>query len=94
MLLICGVGIVGMIATSIADSTSGALTFGLVTAGAVGALFVANFVARDSACSMTEEALISRIEADTAGLVDRDLERLHRISRDSFELGRRDAPAS
>jgi len=89
------IGIVGMIVTSIADSTGGALTFGLLTATGAGALVVANFVAGGGARGMAEEALVSRLESDLAA-AERDghnSARLRRLSRDAFELGRRDRGA-
>jgi len=85
-------GIGGMIITSIADSTGGALTFGLLTAAGAGALVVANFVAGGGAAAMAEETLAARLESDVAA-AERDgynSARLRRLSRDAFELGRRD----
>jgi hypothetical protein len=41
---VCGVGVAGMIVSSIADDNGAALTFGLVTAAAVACLMVATAV--------------------------------------------------
>lgn len=48
VLAVCALGVAGMIAASIADAGRVALTFGLVTAGAVTCLMVATAVAAPS----------------------------------------------
>jgi hypothetical protein len=45
VIALCGVGVAGMIVSSITDNTGAALTFGLVTAAAVACLMVATAVA-------------------------------------------------
>ena len=45
---VCVAGVIGMIVSSVADSTGGALTFGLVTATAVVCLIVVSAVAPSS----------------------------------------------
>jgi len=89
------IGIGGMIVTSIADSTGGALAFGLLTAAGAGALVVANFVAGGGAAAMAEEALVSRLESDVAAAerAGHNSAKLRRLSRDAFELGRRNHEA-
>jgi hypothetical protein len=44
VIAICGLGVAGMIVSSITDDTGAALTFGLVTAAAVACLMVASAV--------------------------------------------------
>ncbi len=94
VMAVCGAGIAGMIVTSIADSTTGALSFGLLTAAAIATLFVANFVARGSTPTSADEALASRIEADLTTLEHHGIDRarVRRVARDAFELGRRQPP--
>ena len=74
VLVICVAGIAGMIATSIADSNGGAVTFGLITATAVVALILVTSVAgpdafRPDAGGM-DDATAAELEARIRRLVD------------------------
>jgi hypothetical protein len=81
---VCASGIAGMIVTSIADSTDGALAFGLVTVGAALALLLLGAVAPsrrgvDEVAARELEVEIAELVA--AGVDERRLRRLVRLAR-------------
>lgn len=70
MLVVCAAGVAGMIVASVLDAEGAALTFGLVTAGAVACLIVATAVggARGGPGEVDEERA-ARVEQLVAELV-------------------------
>lgn len=87
---ICVAGIAGMIVTSIADSTGGALTFGLVTAVAVLGLILVTAVTGGPVAPEGADALAERVEAQVERLVvDGASEAdVRRLVGDAVHLGR------
>ena len=89
---VCAVGIGGMIASSVAASTGGVLTFGLVTATAVLCLMVATAVSGGGATGATpaEEARAARVEDMVARLVaaGADEAQVRALVREAVRLGR------
>jgi hypothetical protein len=79
-----------MIVTSIADSTGGALTFGLATAAAVvGLILVTSVTAAPAAGDLLAEAAAERVELEVAELVARGVEEdaVRRVVRAAARLG-------
>lgn len=74
VIVVCGGGIAGMIAASIADNNAIALTFGLITAAAVVCLIVATAVTNPA---------MARADADA----DADAERVEAMIRDLVDAG-------
>ena len=90
LLAVCILGIPGMIVTSIADSTGGALAFGLATAIAVlGLILVTSVTAPPAAGDVLAEAAAERVELEVAELAARgaDEESLRRLVRAAVRLG-------
>lgn len=90
LVAVCVLGIPGMIVTSIADSTGGALTFGLMTAAAVCALIlITSVTAPPAAGDLLAEAADERVEAEVAALVARgaDEDAVRRVVRAAVRLG-------
>jgi hypothetical protein len=89
LVAVCVAGIAGMIATSIADSAGGALTFGLLTAVAAFGMIVLTAVTNGGAARSDDdlgEAVEDRIEALVeAGADERQLRAL---VKDAVQLGR------
>jgi len=85
----CVTGIAGMIITSIADSTGGALAFGLLTGGAALTLMTLTAAARDGAAT-DDEVLARSVEQRMADLVasGADEHRLRLLVSDAVRLGR------
>jgi hypothetical protein len=79
-----------MIVTSIADSTGGALTFGLATAAAVvGLILVTSVTSAPAAGDLLAEAAAERVELEVAELVGRgvDEDAVRRVVRAAVRLG-------
>jgi hypothetical protein len=90
LVAVCLLGIPGMIATSIADSTGGALTFGLMTAAAVcGLILVTSVTAAPATGDLLAEAAAERVEAEVAEVVARgaDEDAVRRVVRAAVRLG-------
>ena len=90
LVAVCLLGIPGMIVTSIADSTGGALTFGLATAAAVvGLILVTSVTAAPAAGDLLAEAAAERVELEVAELVGRGVEEdaVRRVVRAAVRLG-------
>ena len=99
VVLVCALGIAGMIVASVNDSTGAALTFGLLTTAAVVCLVVATAVTRpagavpppagvvDEARAAAVEDLVGRLVA--AGADERDVRAL---VREAVRLGRGERP--
>ena len=90
LVAVCVLGIPGMIVTSIADSTGGALTFGLATAAAVlGLILVTSVTAAPAAGDLLAEAAAERVELEVAELVGRGVEEdaVRRVVRAAVRLG-------
>lgn len=87
---VCVLGIAGMIATSIADSTGGALTFGLVTAVAVLGLILVTAVTGGPVAPEGADALAERVERQVEALVSggADEGEVRRLVGDAVRLGR------
>jgi hypothetical protein len=87
VIAVCVTGIAGMIVTSIADSTGGALTFGLVTAAAVLGLILVTAVTTGAG---TDEALAEQLEHRIRGLVERGADEgdVRSTVSDAVRLGR------
>lgn len=85
---VCALGVAGMIAASIADSTGAALTFGLVTTAGVLCLVVATAVAKEPAG--VDEAQAARVEGLVTELVaaGADEGRVRSLVREAARLGR------
>lgn len=83
-------GIAGMIAFSIADSTGGALTAGLVTAAASLCLMVATAVGAGAPGPADPEAQAADVEARVVDLVERGAEEadVRALVRAAIGLGR------
>ena len=97
VLVLCGAGIAGMIARSIADNTGAALTAGIVTAVAVLCLMVATAVSSGPAGAGAgtgpqddAEALAASVEAQVGALVAAggDEASLRALVGDAVRLGR------
>ena len=70
VLVVCAAGVAGMIVASVLDAEGAALTFGLVTAGAVTCLIVATAVAATSARQgVVDEQRAERVEQLVQDLV-------------------------
>ena len=70
VLAVCAMGIAGMIAASVAGTEATALTFGLITVGAVACLIVATAVAGPVLGAVpVDEATAARVEALVRELV-------------------------
>jgi hypothetical protein len=79
-----------MIVTSIADSTGGALAFGLATAAAVvGLILVTSVTAAPASGDLLAEAAAERVEAEVADLVagGADEDAVRRVVRAAVRLG-------
>ena len=89
VIAVCVVGIAGMIAGSVADNNAVALTFGLVTAGAVACLIVATAVSPPTA-SAFDEAGAARVEELIGRLVSAgaDEAAVRALAREAVRLGR------
>lgn len=90
LVAVCVLGIPGMIVTSIADSTGGALTFGLMTAAAVCALILITSVTAPPADGdLLADAAAERVEAEVAELVTKgaDEDAVRRVVRAAVRLG-------
>lgn len=75
VIAVCVSGIAGMVVTSIADSTGGALTFGLVTASAaLGLILVTAVTAAPEAVAHDQEALAEQVERRIRQVVDQGAE--------------------
>jgi hypothetical protein len=87
VIAVCVTGIAGMIVTSIADSTGGALTFGLVTAAAVLGLILVTAVTTGAG---TDEVLAEQLEHRIRGLVERGADEgdVRSTVSDAVRLGR------
>ncbi len=89
-------GIIGMIVSSILDSTGGAITFGLLTAVAAIALVLVTSVSppgalgRDGTSVVTDERVAADLETRVAALVESgtDEEQLRRLVTRAIEFGR------
>jgi multisubunit Na+/H+ antiporter MnhC subunit len=96
VIAVCVTGIAGMIVTSIADSTSGALAFGLVTAAAVLCLMVATAVTGGGRVPLDAEAeaRAQRVEDLVAALVRSGASEddLRRLVGEAVKLGRSTRP--
>lgn len=91
VIAVCLTGIAGMIVTSIADSTGGALTFGLITAAAVlGLILVTAVTAGAERETGPDEALAEELERRIRGLVERgaDEDDVRATVSDAVRLGR------
>ena len=91
VIAVCLTGIAGMIVTSIADSTGGALTFGLITAAAVlGLILVTAVTAGAERETGPDEALAEEIERRIQGLVERGADEgdVRATVSDAVRLGR------
>lgn len=83
-IVVCAAGVAGMIATSIADSTNGALACGLVTAAGALALFLLGAVAPTrSAPDEVAAAELEQLIGDlvSTGVDEGRLRRLVRLAR-------------
>ena len=90
LVAVCLLGIPGMIVTSVADSTGGAMAFGLATAVAVGGLIlVTSVTAAPAAGDLLAEAAAERVEAEVAALVEHgaDEDAIRRLVRAAVRLG-------
>ena len=89
-------GIIGMIVSSILDSTGGAITFGLLTAVAAIALVLVTSVSppgalgRDGTAVVTDERVAADLDTRVAALVESgtDEEQLRRLVTRAIEFGR------
>ena len=92
VLVICLIGVPGMIATSIADSTGGAMTFGLITATAIVCSIIATAVesSRTGGGAGSPEEIAARLESGITDLVasGTDEQTLRRVVADAVRLGR------
>ena len=100
VVMVCAMGIAGMIVASVNDSTGAALTFGLITSAAVVCLVVATAVTRaggavpppagagvDEGRAAAVEDLVGRLVA--GGADERDVRSL---VREAVRLGRGERP--
>jgi hypothetical protein len=90
LVAVCLLGIPGMIVTSIADSTGGALAFGLATAAAVvGLILVTSVTAAPATGDLLADAAAERVEAEVADLVagGADEDAVRRVVRAAVRLG-------
>jgi hypothetical protein len=87
VIVVCVGGIAGMIVGSIADNNAVALTFGLVTAAAVGCLIVVTAVTAPTAARTDERA--ERVEDLIQGLVSAgaDEDDVRSLVREAVRLG-------
>ena len=91
VLAVCASGIIGMIVASVNDSTGAALTFGLLTSGAVVCLVVATAVTRPAGGpAAPDEAQAARVEDLVHDLVAKgaDEAEVRRLVGESVRLGR------
>ncbi len=90
LVTVCALGIPGMIVTSIADSTGGALAFGLMVSAAVCALIlITSVTAAPATADLLAEAAAERVEAEVAEVVagGADEDAVRRVVRASVRLG-------
>jgi hypothetical protein len=89
LIVVCVAGIAGMIATSIADSPGGALTFGLVTAVAAFGMIVLTAVT-NGGHARSDDELGEAIEDRIDVLVESgaDEHQLRALVKDAVQLGR------
>lgn len=90
VIAVCVGGIAGMVVTSIADSTGGALTFGLVTASAaLGLILVTAVTAAPETVAHDQEALAEQVERRIRQLVDQGAEEdaVRSLVSDAVALG-------
>ncbi|MCU1380125.1 MAG: hypothetical protein JWN29_3108 [Acidimicrobiales bacterium] len=85
---VCVAGVAGMIATSIADSPGGALTFGLLTAVAAFGIIIITAVTNGGAARSADE-LGEAIEDRVQSLVEAgaDEQAVRSLVRDAVKLG-------
>jgi hypothetical protein len=89
LLGVCVAGIAGMIATSIADSAAGALTFGLLTAAAaLGLILVTAVTTGGSARSPDELAVEVERRVDALVATGADEAMVRDVVRQAVKLGR------
>ncbi len=90
--VVCVAGIAGMIATSIADSVGGALTFGLLTAGAVVVLILVTAVTTPRGLAGNDDEAGEQVEAGVQALVaaGADEGAVRRLVGEAIRLGRLD----
>ena len=88
--VVCVAGIAGMIATSVADSAGGALTFGLLTAGAVVVLILVTAVTTPRGVAGDDEEAGEQVEAGVRALVaaGADEDAVRRLVGRAIRLGR------
>lgn len=96
---VCAVGVVGMIATNIADNGNGALAFGLASAVAVLGLLLLTALTVPSPVAdvdAADEALGERLEEAVQALVDdgADEAAVRTLVGDAVRLGRRSSARS
>jgi hypothetical protein len=89
LIAVCGAGIAGMIATSIADSPGGALTFGLLTAAAALGMILVTAVTTGGSTA-GEEELAADVERRVQSLVatGTDEAAIRDVVRHAVRLGR------
>jgi hypothetical protein len=85
---VCVAGVAGMIATSIADSPGGALTFGLLTAVAAFGIIIVTAVTNGGAARSADE-MGEAIEDRVQALVEAgaDEQAVRSLVRDAVQLG-------
>ena len=95
VLIVCVLGIAGMIVTSIADNVGAAITFGLITAAAILCSIVATAVTAGPApapapAPIADEAQAERVEALVQRLIDNgtDEGELRKLVGEAVRLGR------
>ena len=96
VVVVCAAGIAGMIVSSIADSTNGALTFGLLTAAAAVSLILVTAVTARPSAALDDEELAAGIEERINALVEAGAEErdVRALVGEAVELGRRRRPSS
>ena len=89
--VVCAAGIVGMIASSIADNNGAAITFGLIAAVAALVLIVVSAVQPVNSGSSVDEAQAEALEARIGRLVDAgaDEQDVRDLVRSAMRLRRR-----
>jgi hypothetical protein len=88
VLVVCVLGIAGMIVTSITDHVGAAITFGLVTAGAILCSIVATSV---TGAAVVDEVQAARVEELVDQLVEAGVDEraLRRLVGAAVKLGKR-----
>lgn len=88
-------GIAGMVVGSIMDNNGTAVTFGLLTAAAAGALILTTAVSAGLPADRFDDEQAERVEARIRGLVDdgADESAVRDLVRDAVLLGRTARPA-